>query len=84
MSIELQTDASPWLRTRDDYLAILSDGQMESFGDYDNSDAFFSLLRDGLAELDPNKGTSVWTSMVQRVWLRLTEKGHAEFLRRRR
>ncbi|MCE6073432.1 hypothetical protein FS799_00995 [Agrobacterium vitis] len=61
--------------TPSDYLILLLKGQEKAFDDYDNSAAFFSLTKSGLAEIDQSKGLSVWTSMFQQVWMRLTPAG---------
>lgn len=70
MSREKETSKDPWDRTKEDYIQICRDGQKNSFGDYDNSEAFFGLVKDGILEIDPTKPQSVWTSMSQSVWLR--------------
>lgn len=67
---ECETFDNPEQRTREDYIQILKEGQTLSFGEYDNYAAFFSLIDDGIAEIDPTHN-STWTSMFQSVWLRL-------------
>ena len=72
MTREEETADKPWLRTREDYIKILEEGQTDSFSEWDNADAFFSLVSDGTAIYDPMK-RSVWTSLYQGVWLKLNE-----------
>lgn len=71
MTREQETADEPWKRTREDYIQILKEGQTESFGDYDNSEAWQNLLNDGTAEIDQSKGPSRADGMVCTVWMKL-------------
>jgi hypothetical protein len=70
-----QKETALRLRTEEDYLVILQEGQEEPFSYSDNFICLIALMAKGLAEIDTSKPRSKWTHYEQEVWMRLTPKG---------
>lgn len=73
---ERATWKTAWLRTRDDYLTILSENPNAYFGEYDNVQLIFQMAKDGLLAWREDK-QSRHTSMFTTLFPMLTDAGRA-------